>query len=54
MTKIAKLVNRIIQSPSPGLRYTIGKPIDLLGARIKKLIPQRLFEWLIRDHYKIN
>ena len=52
--KIAKLVNRIIQSPFPGLRYAIGKPLDLLGARIKKLIPQRLFEWLIRYHYKIN
>lgn len=52
--KIAQLVQRIIQSPAPGLRYPIGKPMDLLAAKIKKLIPQRIFEWLIRNHYKIN
>jgi NADP-dependent 3-hydroxy acid dehydrogenase YdfG len=52
--KIAKLMNRIIQSPSPGLRYAIGNPLDLFAARVKKIIPQPLFEWLIRDHYKIN
>jgi short-subunit dehydrogenase len=52
--KIARLMNRIIQSPSPGLRYAIGNPLDLFAARVKKIIPQPLFEWLIRDHYKIN
>ena len=52
--KIAKLMNRIIQSPSPGLRYAIGNPLDLLAARVKKIIPQTVFELLVRDHYNIN
>lgn len=52
--RIPRLVDKIIHSPSPGLRYPTGNPLELLAARIKYFIPQRLFEWLIRDHYKIN
>lgn len=52
--RIARLVAQIIKNPKPRLRYSVGKPLDLLAAKIKKLIPQRVFEWLIRDHYKIN
>ncbi|MEO9964840.1 MAG: SDR family oxidoreductase [Reichenbachiella sp.] len=54
VTRIAKLAHRIINQANPGLRYPIGKSMDLLAAKIKNIMPQPLFEWLIRDHYKIN
>jgi NAD(P)-dependent dehydrogenase (short-subunit alcohol dehydrogenase family) len=45
---IAYLIERILQSDAPRLRYSIG----MLGQRIvvplKRLLPQRLFEWALR------
>ena len=44
---IARLVERILRDPSPRLRYSVG----MLGQRIviplKKLLPQRLFEFAL-------
>jgi len=44
---IAQLVERILRDPSPRLRYSVG----MLGQRIviplKKLLPQRLFEFAL-------
>lgn len=53
-SKVAKLCQKIIQSKRPKLRYRIGKPLDLSAAVLKKFLPQRLFEWLIMDHYQLN
>ena len=45
---VARLVEGILRSPSPRLRYSVG----MLGQRIvvplKRLLPQRLFEWALR------
>jgi len=44
---IARLVEKILKSPSPRQRYAVG----MLGQRIvvpmKKILPQRLFEWAL-------
>jgi NAD(P)-dependent dehydrogenase (short-subunit alcohol dehydrogenase family) len=44
---VARLVERILADPSPRLRYSAG----MLGQRIviplKRLLPQRLFEWTL-------
>ncbi len=44
---VARLVERILQSDAPSARYSIG----MLGQRIvvplKRLLPQRLFEWAL-------
>ena len=44
---IALLVERILRDPAPRLRYSVG----MLGQRIviplKRLLPQRLFEWVL-------
>jgi hypothetical protein len=37
-----------------GASSGIGYPLDLLAAGVKKTIPQPLFQWVLRDHYKIN
>lgn len=44
---VARLVQRILADPNPRLRYSVG----MLGQRIviplKRLLPQRLFEWTL-------
>jgi NAD(P)-dependent dehydrogenase (short-subunit alcohol dehydrogenase family) len=44
---VAQLVERILRNPSPRLRYSVG----MLGQRIviplKRLLPQRVFEWVL-------
>lgn len=44
---IAQLVERILRDPSPRLRYSVG----MLGQRVvipaKRLLPQRVFEWVL-------
>ncbi len=51
--KIAKLVERIINLKRPKVRYTVGKPLDVLASKLKKVLPQKLFEKLIKDHYQL-
>lgn len=51
--RIAKLVAKLIHKKSPRIRYSIGKPLDLLAPKLKHILPQKLFERLIRNHYGI-
>jgi NAD(P)-dependent dehydrogenase (short-subunit alcohol dehydrogenase family) len=48
-----RLLERIIRSRSPRLRYTVGAFTELLAGVLKPYLPQRLFEWIIRGHYKL-
>lgn len=49
--KIARLIATIIQKKRPRVRYSVGKPLDLLAAKLKQILPQKWFEKLIADHY---
>ena len=44
---VAQLIERILRDPAPRLRYSVG----MLGQRIviplKRVLPQRLFEWVL-------
>jgi NADP-dependent 3-hydroxy acid dehydrogenase YdfG len=51
---IGKLVERIIQSNKPRLRYKIGNKTSRLALFLKAILPDRLFEKLMMQHYKIN
>ncbi len=53
LKKIARLVEKIIKKKNPKVRYTVGKFLDTLAGKLKKFLPQKLFERLIMDHYKI-
>jgi NAD(P)-dependent dehydrogenase (short-subunit alcohol dehydrogenase family) len=50
---MGRLLERIIRSRSPRLRYKAGAFTELLAAVLKPFLPPRLFEWIIRDHYKM-
>jgi len=52
--QLARLLERIIKHPSPRLRYTVGTPAQRSGALLKRLLPGRLFEWLMMSTYKLR
>ena len=49
--RIAKLVEKIIHRKHVKVRYPVGKFMDVISVPLKKILPQRLFEWLILNHY---
>ena len=50
----AKLVEGIINNPSPKVRYLVGYKMQKLAVKLKKVLPQRTFEKIIMANYKIN
>lgn len=51
---IGKLLNQIINKAKPLLRYTVGAFDQKLAAMLKRLLPNRLFDWIIMKHYKVD
>jgi short-subunit dehydrogenase len=51
---IGKLVEKIILTKNPKLRYKIGNKTSRLALFLKAILPDRLFERLMMNHYKIN
>jgi NAD(P)-dependent dehydrogenase (short-subunit alcohol dehydrogenase family) len=45
---IAALVESILRSRSPATRYSVGMPGQRIVVPLKRLLPQRLFEWVLR------
>ena len=50
---IGKLIDKIINNPNPRLRYTVGAFNQKLAAFLKRILPNRLFDWIIMKHYKV-
>lgn len=50
---IGKLLNTIINKSNPRLRYTVGAFDQRLSVLLKRLLPNRLFDWIIMKHYKV-
>jgi len=49
--KIAELIGRIIDNPSPRLRYTTGKLSQILPIKLRSYIPHKLSEYLLMKYY---
>jgi NAD(P)-dependent dehydrogenase (short-subunit alcohol dehydrogenase family) len=45
---VATLIESILKSPRPRMRYTVGMMGQRIVVPLKKLLPQSLFEWLFR------
>lgn len=52
--RVARLLEQIIRSPHPRLRYRVGFWSQKLAASLKALLPDRLFDWIIRSHYGLT
>jgi len=51
--KLALMVESIIQTESPRMRYTIGKIDQRLSVLVKRLVPAGFFEKLMMDYYRL-
>ena len=49
--KIAHLINNIIKKDNPKLRYTVGAIDQRLSALLKRLLPNRVFDWILMKFY---
>jgi NAD(P)-dependent dehydrogenase (short-subunit alcohol dehydrogenase family) len=43
--QVARLVERIMQEPTPRLRHTVGRAVQRIGVAARHLLPARWFEW---------
>ena len=50
---VARVLEKILQHPSPGLRYPVGKMSDRFAAGIKAFLPGKMFEQLVMKAYKL-
>ena len=48
---VGRVVAEIVSRPGPRLRYTVGPALQRLTPTLKALLPGRVFERLIADHY---
>ena len=51
--KIAQLIHKIIENKKPKLRYIVGSFHQKLAAFLKRILPNRLFDWIIMKHYRV-
>ncbi|MCF8091165.1 MAG: SDR family oxidoreductase [Desulfotignum sp.] len=52
--KIAYLIERIINTPRPRLRYAVGAPDQKLSIVLKKILPNRWFDRIIMSYYQLK
>lgn len=50
-TRIARKVEKIMRLKRPAVRYTAGKPIQRLVPILKRILPSRLFQYIIQKNY---
>ncbi len=52
--KIAYLIEKIINTPTPRLRYAVGALDQKLSIFLKKILPNRWFDQIIMSYYKLK
>ncbi|MDO9260909.1 MAG: SDR family oxidoreductase [Flavobacteriaceae bacterium] len=50
---MAKAIHHIILQKNPKLHYKIGKPMQRFSIVLKRILPDRWYEKLIMNHYKL-
>lgn len=52
--RVAHLLERIITHPAPRLRYQVGPLPERVAILLKRFVPSALFEWGLRQYYKLG
>jgi NAD(P)-dependent dehydrogenase (short-subunit alcohol dehydrogenase family) len=52
--KVARLLENVIQDPAPRLRYTTGPLYQRAAALLRKVVPDRLYEWGVAKYYRLG
>jgi NAD(P)-dependent dehydrogenase (short-subunit alcohol dehydrogenase family) len=50
---VAKKVLKIVNSASPKVHYRVGAPMQKFSLFLKKFLPDKLYEKLLMNHYKL-
>ncbi len=48
---VARLVARILSNPNPRTRYAVGMFTQTMVVPLKRILPQRMFEWMARQAF---
>lgn len=51
--KLAKVIAKIVEKRSPKYRYIIASPLQKLAVVAKRILPPRLFSWILKLYYKV-
>ncbi len=51
--EVANLVNKIIKSRNPRIHYIIGPFLQKFSVFLKKLLPEKIYQRLLMNHYKL-
>ncbi|MHC5309190.1 SDR family oxidoreductase [Myroides sp. LJL116] len=52
--EMAKKIHQIIETKKPKVRYQVGEPLQKLSLFLRKILPSKLYEKLLMNHYKIK
>lgn len=50
---IARLIERLIENPSPRLRYSVGPVGERIAPLLRQILPHKLYERLFMKHYNV-
>jgi len=51
--EVANLVEKVIKSRNPGIHYIIGPLLQKLSVYLKKILPEKIYQRLLMNHYKL-
>lgn len=52
--KIARLIAKIVNKEKPAFRYPIGSSVERASIFVKRIVPERFFQWILRQYYQVK
>tara|TARA_R110002167_G_scaffold91083_12_gene245005 strand:- start:1981 stop:2790 length:810 start_codon:yes stop_codon:yes gene_type:complete len=52
-SQVAHMIYKIMNTNRPRIHYKVGAPSQKLSVLLKKILPEKVFEKLLRNHYKL-
>ena len=52
--KMAKVVHQIIETINPKIHYKVGAPMQKFSIVLKRILPDKMYENLLLNHYKLK
>ena len=51
--EVANLVEKVIKSRNPRIHYLTGPFLQKLSVFLKKILPEKIYQRLLMNHYKL-
>ena len=51
--EVAHKIYRILQKAKPRVHYTVGSPMQRMSLFLKRMLPDKMYERLLLNHYKL-